>query len=203
MMACFRSLLLFLLAAFLVCCLFAKTASAHGDFPTLTPKELYDGMQSGSFDLIIDVRSQAEWDLGRIEGATFVNALNLFGTADEMSSPYDLAGCESCTIVVYCNSGNRAVTAAEILQHAGFTGKIYNGLGITQWQEAGYTLSNTVESVVPHCVANPGQCKMSTAPTFVPTFPPTFEISGGIVLGITTTASAFVVLAMTVFFGVF
>ena len=54
-------------------------------------------------DAIIDVRSQSEWDAGHIEGATL--ALNLAAyPSDEVetAAPADFAGCETCTIVVYC-----------------------------------------------------------------------------------------------------
>lgn len=54
-------------------------------------------------DVIIDVRRQDEWDIGHIPGATL--ALNLASypsTTVETASPADFAGCETCTIVVYC-----------------------------------------------------------------------------------------------------
>lgn len=54
-------------------------------------------------DVILDVRSEAEWNSGHIEGATLAISLGSFGNMGHMgAAPSDLAGCEQCTIAVYC-----------------------------------------------------------------------------------------------------
>lgn len=55
-------------------------------------------------DVILDVRTQSEWDnIGRIEGATLAENLGSFGsTTISGASPADFQGCEFCTIAVYC-----------------------------------------------------------------------------------------------------
>ena len=135
----------------------------------ITSQELNDGMASGRFDVVIDVRSRVEWNIGHIEGATFMEDLNLFGTVGEASTPSDLAGCEDCVIAVYCNSGNRAQRAAEILADNGFSTPLYNGLGVVQWLAAGFDLVRT-PSVTPPCVGNPMACSSTstTAPSVTP-----------------------------------
>ena len=53
--------------------------------------------------VLLDVRSQSEFDAGHIEGATLVDSLGRFGTGvNEIGMPTDLAGCEYCSIAVYC-----------------------------------------------------------------------------------------------------
>jgi phage shock protein E len=106
----------------------------------------------GSVDVIVDVRTRSEWESGHIEGALFLENLGNAGTASEITSPADLAGCEYCEIIVYCQSGNRAGKALLNLQAAGFQ-KIYNGQGATQWTAALYELVTT-PSVPAECTTN-------------------------------------------------
>lgn len=54
-------------------------------------------------DAILDVRSEVEWEGGRIRGATFADSLASFGSSTHTGAvPFDFAGCEFCTIAVYC-----------------------------------------------------------------------------------------------------
>ena len=54
-------------------------------------------------DAIIDVRRQDEWDDGHIEGATFALNLAMYGDPTRATAtPADFAGCETCTLLVYC-----------------------------------------------------------------------------------------------------
>mmetsp|Transcript_38333 Transcript_38333/g.43769 ORF Transcript_38333/g.43769 Transcript_38333/m.43769 type:complete len:190 (+) Transcript_38333:161-730(+) len=110
----------------------------------ITAKQFYEGVQNSTFDVIVDIRSKSEWETGHIEGATFLEDFN-----KGVSTPDDLAGCKECTIVVYCKSGGRADKAAQILVEAGFKTPIYNGLGVSQWEEAGYPLVKTPTLVAP------------------------------------------------------
>lgn len=144
------------------------------DTERLTSEEFYSGIKDERFDVIIDVRTIEEWDRGHIHGATFMEDLNRYGTSSEISTPADLEGCEDCTIAVYCNSGARASQAARILADAGFKTPIYNGLGVMQWQAAGYPLVNT-PSVVAPCqdgLSCSGE-SLTEPPTESPTEPPT------------------------------
>ena len=104
---------------------------------TLTAEEFFQGTLEGRFDAIVDVRSAPEFRSGHIEGATLV--ANLASTADEA---FRLIGCESCSLVVYCNTGNRAASAIERLRNElGFgTATLYNGLGLSQWRNAGFPI---------------------------------------------------------------
>lgn len=168
---------------------------------------------------IVDVRTQSEWDSGHIEGATLVENLATFGSSSHQGgSPLDLAGCESCSIVVYCRkkkkkscvlmykerialihlslsfclcfsvfvcprffciaqkllkgSGARASDAIQVLIANGFTGKLFNGQGTSQWTGAGYDLVQS-PSVVPPCTDSSGNCYMpSEVPSEMPSEAP-------------------------------
>lgn len=145
---------------------------AHAVVTELSTQQLFEGIQQNKFQVIVDVRSQAEFDAGHIEGATLLENLFYFGMGSlESSSPSDLQGCELCHIAVYDRSGGRTVNAIEILEQAGFM-NLYNGQGTSQWASAGYPLV-TDASVTPPCTTDSAaqdQCSMQQdAPTVSPT----------------------------------
>lgn len=76
-------------------------------------------------------RRESEWSNGHIPNATHIEGLQDF-SGDAV--PSQLLGCTACNIVLYCNSGVRSKRAANKLASLGFTGGIYDGLGIQQWQ---------------------------------------------------------------------
>jgi phage shock protein E len=150
----FRSLQLSLLFAFILGCRARSEASAYTELNATLFRERLDDTTTKWFDVIVDVRSRDEWDGGHIQGATLVEDLALFGTADQgVGAPSLLAGCEYCNIVVYCRSGKRAAVALEVLANASIVGYLYNGLGINQWQDQGYPLVMD-DSVVPPCTVD-------------------------------------------------
>jgi hypothetical protein len=122
-----------------------------------------------------------------------LDSLNRFGTDGQISSPDDIIGCKNCSIAVYCNSGSRAGQAITILEQNGFTGPLYNGLGVVQWSNAGYELVST-PSFDPGCVERGTCCNLTQVttcelvvgatevpvppPTMPPTMPPTIADSG-------------------------
>lgn len=105
---------------------------------------------AGEFSVIVDTRTKDEWDAGHIENATLLDSLQNADTAEEIATLADLSGCENCPILVYCRAGPRAAQALQKLELAGFKGPLYNGLGVVQWEEAGYELVNTL-SLKPPC----------------------------------------------------
>jgi rhodanese-related sulfurtransferase len=127
-----------------------------GDIVELTAQQFYQrAFVEGSVDAIVDVRTRSEWDTGHIEGAFFLENLGDAGSASEISSLEDLAGCEYCEIIVYCQSGNRAGRALLKLEAAGFQ-NLSNGQGTIQWQTQGYNLVTT-PSVAPECTTDPNK----------------------------------------------
>ena len=141
---------------------------------TLTPEEFFKGTQEGLFDAIVDVRSAPEFRSGHIKDATLV--ANLASTADEA---FRLIGCESCSLVVYCNTGNRAAAAIERLRdELGYgTATLYNGLGMSQWIDAGFPVVIDDVSTEAPCTKQDYAClaKVDDSPTTAPVSPPTSE----------------------------
>mmetsp|Transcript_40314 Transcript_40314/g.97359 ORF Transcript_40314/g.97359 Transcript_40314/m.97359 type:complete len:652 (+) Transcript_40314:201-2156(+) len=142
--------------------------------PTMLPADDFAaGIANGDYDVILDVRSETEWNAGHIEGATLAESLAAYGNMGHTgATPSDLAGCEFCNIAVYCRSGARARSAIQVLLNNGFQGEIYNGQGTSQWTNAGYPLV-TGDSVVPPCTTS-GQDSCAAAAA-----PPTESPGGG------------------------
>lgn len=140
----------------------------------LTVDEFYDLSTTGQLDLVIDVRTEREWNEGHIENATFVVSLQntLATTTDYQATLQELGlwGCRECRVAVYCQSGRRAGVALDHLVKAGFNGPLYNGLGVGQWQNAGYELVVDEPSVERPCMSTSAVsrqaafCKAATPP---------------------------------------
>ena len=152
---------------------------------TLTPQEFFNGIQDGLFDAIVDVRTVEEFNTGHIENATLV--ANLASTADKASR---LIGCETCTLAIYCRSGARAASAIDRLRNElGFNeATLYNGLGTSQWTDAGFPLVTTPSVDAPctnddyTCIAQQDDTDMpSDAPSTFPTLPPTMSPTAEII----------------------
>jgi parallel beta-helix repeat protein len=104
----------------------------------------YNMITNGSYpDLVVlDVRSQDEYDTGHIIHAVLIPHTELDERIDELASH------KNHEIIVYCKTGIRSVNASEILDSHNFT-KVYNMLGgITAWQFAYYMVwTATVHNV--------------------------------------------------------
>ncbi|WP_440948443.1 MBL fold metallo-hydrolase [Methanosarcina sp. T3] len=80
--------------------------------------------------VILDVRSNEEWEAGHIEGARHIYVGHVEENLDKIP--------KECPIVVYCGSARRSNIAASILKKHGYR-KIYNVLGsMAAWKNAGY-----------------------------------------------------------------
>jgi len=92
--------------------------------------------------LILDVRSQSEYDESHLYNATLIPHDEINARISELDS------YKYTEIIVYCRSGSRSALASENLaDNHGFT-KIYNMLGgITDWIIAGYPVwrNNSLE----------------------------------------------------------
>ena len=118
----------------------------------------------GQFDMILDVRSQEEWDTGHIPGAIHI-PITTFSENEFWLQMEDVGySCDkSCvTIVAHCSVGGRAKIAIDKLREMGFEGTLYNGQGTDNWMDAGYGLTMD-ESPEPICVSN-DRCLMDVVP---------------------------------------
>jgi rhodanese-related sulfurtransferase len=97
----------------------------------ISPAEVFQIMENDEDYLIVDIRTQEEYDSGHLEGALLLPVQELEDRLDEL--PMDKP------IIVYCRSGNRSRTAANILIDNGFT-MVYDMGGISSWTEEGYPI---------------------------------------------------------------
>jgi len=87
----------------------------------------------GSDDnLVLDVREPDEFKSGHLRGAKLIPLGSLAGKLSEIEKFKDK------TVLVYCRSGNRSATAANILCRAGFSDVSNLAGGIIAWQSEHY-----------------------------------------------------------------
>ena len=97
----------------------------------LNPQQ-YQSTMANTDHMLVDVRTPEEFNSGHIAGAVNISLQTL---PTQMSTlPKDKP------IVLYCRSGSRSHTAAQMLAQAGFT-KIYDLGGIIDWRAAGLPLN--------------------------------------------------------------
>jgi phage shock protein E len=68
---------------------------------------------------IIDVRTEAEWNTGHLDGALHIEWQDILNISSDISKDED--------IYLYCRSGNRSGKATKILVDAGYTNAINAG----------------------------------------------------------------------------
>ena len=82
--------------------------------------------------ILLDVRTEEEYNAAHLEGALVIPIAELHNRTDELN--------KSSKIVVYSENGSNSTTACEILIEKGFN-RVYNVLGgINAWNESGYPL---------------------------------------------------------------
>lgn len=92
-------------------------------------ERVHEIIENGEDYIILDVRNQDEYNNGHIEGAVLIPVSELESRLDEL--PKDKP------IIVYCRSGSRSRSAADILVKNGFT-HVYDMGGIGGWINSGY-----------------------------------------------------------------
>ena len=97
-----------------------------GEYHKITAEEAKERMDSGDDIIILDVRTQDEYEESHIPGAILIPNETI-GT--EMPDQLPDAGQE---ILVYCRSGNRSKQASQALVDLGYTNVVEFG-GINSW----------------------------------------------------------------------
>ena len=60
---------------------------------TLTSIEVFEGIRSGRFDVVLDTRTPEEWEQGHLPNATFVDSLQKYNMNNgQITIPDDLVG---------------------------------------------------------------------------------------------------------------
>ncbi len=91
----------------------------------VTPLELAQEVRGGGVIVLIDVRADYEWQLGRLPDALHIP----LGRLDVAAGEFD----RTANIVVYCHHGARSDLAARVLVAAGFS-NVRNLIGgIDRW----------------------------------------------------------------------
>ena len=98
----------------------------RGNDTNITPQKAKQMMEEGGRYVLLDVRTPAEYRQIRIDGAKLIPVDELATRAAvELPDRDEL-------ILVYCQSGMRAVSAVRTLTRLGYT-KVYNFGGIMNW----------------------------------------------------------------------
>lgn len=95
-------------------------------FSNISPEEAKKRLDSEKGIIILDVRTRKEYESGHIQNSVLIPVDKLKDNALE-----NLKDKET-PIFVYCRSGNRSVTAANILVNLGYK-NVYNLGGINDW----------------------------------------------------------------------
>lgn len=84
----------------------------------VTSRKAKEMIKSGEIEMVVDVRTKLEWNYGHYVGAKHIPVSKM--NEDKFKSvPKDTG------ILVYCNTGQRARRAAEIIRTYGFTNVFY------------------------------------------------------------------------------
>lgn len=119
------AVLMWLLAA-------ASSLAAHN--PPISAERLSERLGNDARPLILDVRTDREFQAGHVPGAIHIPHTRL---AERLT---DLPAGSEDGIVVYCEQGPRATAAENILEEAGFTGVRTLEGHMSKWRSEGYPM---------------------------------------------------------------
>jgi rhodanese-related sulfurtransferase len=95
-------------------------------YKKITPEEAIEMMEDGDV-IILDVRTQEEYDTGYIRGAVLAPDYEIAEKIEELVPDKD------ATILIYCRRGRRSENAAKELLEMGYT-NVYDFGGLeTDW----------------------------------------------------------------------
>jgi rhodanese-related sulfurtransferase len=126
--------------------------------PLISSPQVFNTLiDSNYYNVIIDVRTQDQWDngAGRIDSPTTYHLTSLPILDQGLWQGYEgwanMKDCKTCNIAIYDAAGDgRAAEAGAILIQLGFV-NVYNAGGIQDYAAAGFPLSSTSDSNVPDC----------------------------------------------------
>ena len=110
----------------LTACGQAKENDREAVYVNITAKEAKEIMDTEEGYIILDVRTQEEYNEGHIPGAIVISHEEIEARAEEVLTDKDQL------ILVYCRSGRRSKIAAEALVELGYT-NIKEFGGIIDW----------------------------------------------------------------------
>lgn len=105
------------------------TAEIKAEYHKITPEQAKKRLDEDAAVILLDVRTQEEYDANHIEGALLIPDYEL-----EDRAKGELAD-KNATILVYCRSGIRSAVSAKALVAMGYTG-VYDFGGIIDYPYA-------------------------------------------------------------------
>ncbi|MBO5129162.1 MAG: rhodanese-like domain-containing protein [Oscillospiraceae bacterium] len=121
-----KLILLFLSVMLLTACGQKTENGQEAVYMNITAEEAKEIMDTEEGYIILDVRTQEEYDEGHIPGAILIPNTEIEARAEEVLTDKDQL------ILVYCRSGRRSKLAAEALVELGYT-NIKEFGGIIDW----------------------------------------------------------------------
>ncbi len=103
-----------------------SSAPSGAAYQTISAEDAKAMMDDGAPYILLDVRTQEEFDEGHIDGALLLPYDEIAGLA-ETELPD-----EDARILLYCRTGRRSAIAAETLAGMGYT-DVYDFGGIVDW----------------------------------------------------------------------
>ena len=105
----------------------AQEETVVAAFQQISQEEAKTIMSTNQNAVVLDVRTQEEYDSGHIKGAVLLPV-----DAITEESAQEVIPAKDTQVLVYCRSGNRSVTASKALAQLGYT-KVYEFGGINTW----------------------------------------------------------------------
>lgn len=104
-----------------------NAASTPPTYTTITAEEAKAMIDLGDNLIILDVRTEEEYQEGHIESSILIPNTELLDEAEEALTD------KNATILIYCRSGRRSALAAADLVSLGYT-NVYDFGGIIDWE---------------------------------------------------------------------
>ena len=105
----------------------SQKETSVSSYEKITATEAKDMMDENSDIIILDVRTEEEFNSGHVEGALLIPDNEISDTAEDKLKD------KSATILVYCRSGRRSALAANDLVKLGYS-NVYDFGGIIDWK---------------------------------------------------------------------
>ena len=115
-----------LMAALTLSACTAEKTSENAGYMCITPQEAKKIMDTQEGYVILDTRTEEEYETGHIPGAIVISHEQIKEKAEQVLTDKDQL------ILVYCRSGRRSKLAAQDLVHLGYTNVKEFG-GIIDW----------------------------------------------------------------------
>jgi len=118
-------IMLIITSLFLIACS-NNDQNTEGKVLMISPEEAKENLDSNSDIILLDVRTQTEYDSGHIAEAVLLPLDDISEKASEVIPDQEKI------YYVYCRSGNRSAAAAQLLVDMGYE-NIYDLGGIIDW----------------------------------------------------------------------